>query len=331
MPEACLGIDRSGRIRFLNQAAQRFLNVEPKAVLDKELWNVLPVSDFSRFLGSVVKSSHDQLREQFVLLPPDRAFLAQVVPVKSEDERLQGWCALLRDQSDVKKIERGLDQLFADVHQQIKLPLAAIKGYVETLLEGAYLNQDVTRRFLQVINEETNRLVRILLTLETNKPGAALAQMKESCDLLELLRQCAGMFSQRAAEKGIELTCELPSFLPPYSIQIDDFRGAVVNLIDNAIKCTALKGEGKVVLRATIRKKSVQIEVEDNGVGIAPEEQERIFERFYRVQLGPASELGGTGLGLSVAREAIEREGGSLEAASQPGRGACFTIQLPLR
>ena len=282
-------------------------------------------------LGNVVKSSTDTMREQFVLLPPDRAYLAQVVPVKSADDRLQGWCALLRDQTAVKKIEQGLDQLFADVHQQIKLPLAAIKGYVETLLEGAYMNQDVTKRFLQVINEETNRLVRILLSLETAKPGAALETPRESVDLVELLKQCAGMFSQRATEKGIELVCELPAWMPPLQLQGEDFRGAIVNLLDNAIKCTALKGEGRVTLRASMRKNQmVEVQVEDTGVGIAPDEKEKIFERFYRVQSGPAAELGGTGLGLSVARETVERHGGTLEATSRPGHGACFTILMPI-
>ena len=328
LPEACLGIDRSGRIRFINRPARQLLGVS-EDVLEQELWDALPLTDFSRLLGTSIKASVPQPVEQVVVFPPDRAFVLQLVPVDNDEGRLQGWVALLRDMSAVKKLEQGLEQLVTDVNQQLKKPVTAIKGFVETLLEGAYTNAEVTKRFLQVINEETNRLARLIVTLEEASAQKAPEAKPVPTDLVPLLRSCVAMFSQVAAEKNLKLETDLPANLPPVQLVSDDFRRAVINLLDNAIKVTGLKGSGKVVLSAGPRRNYVEIHVADTGVGIDPEELDSIFERFTRVKHGPAAELGGTGLGLSVARDVVQRFGGTLTVKSEVGSGSTFTIQLP--
>ena len=306
------------------------LGVKADAVLEKELWEVLPINDFTRNLSQAVKASEPEESEQVVVFPPDRVYVAQMIPVESPDGRNSGVVAYLRDMTAVQKIERGLDQFLTDVNAQLKLPLTAIKGYVETLLEGAYQNQEVTKRFLQVINEETNRLTRLVVSLEEAATGPGSEPQKAPTDLLVIIREVAGMFNQVATEKNLALQLALPTSLPSLSVAGEGMRRVLVNLIDNAVKCTGLKGYGWVKVTVRETPTDVEIVVADSGVGIDPDEQEKIFERFYRVTAGPAAELGGTGLGLAVAQEIVEQHGGSVCVTSQVGEGAAFTVRLPI-
>lgn len=332
LPDACLGVDRSGRVRFVNQRALTLLGSGVTAEwVDQSIWDVLPVSDFLKLLGQTVKSSVDTPVEQVVVIPPQSLCLCQLAPVHNDENRLQGWVAYLRDMTPVQQIEKGLDEFLRDVGQQLRTPLTAIKGYVETLLEGAYQSPEVTRRFLQVINEETNRLTRLVLSLdEAASPAAAPAQPVH-VDLVPLLRRAATMFEAVAREKNLALVCDLPDRLPPVEIREDEIHKVVVNLLDNAIKCTGLKGHGQVTLRAEARRSGLEIHVVDTGVGISTADLGKVFDKFYRVQDGPASELGGTGLGLAVSKQVMEEHHGQLEVRSEVGQGATFTARLPFK
>ncbi len=332
LPDSCLGVDRSGRVRFVNQRALKLLSADPKAEwVDQTIWDVLPTSDFLKLLGQTVKSSVDTPVEQVVLIPPQSLCLCQLSPVHNEENRLQGWVAYLRDMTPVQQIEKGLDDLLRDVNQQLRTPITAIKGYVETLLEGAYQSPEVTKRFLQVINEETNRVTRLVLSLEeAANPNAKPADPVE-LDLIPMLRRAATMFEGVAREKNLALACDLPDRLPAVEVREDEIHKVVVNLLDNAVKCTGLKGHGQVKLQAEARRTGLEIHVIDNGVGIAEHEQAKVFEKFYRVQDGPASELGGTGLGLAVSRQIVEEHGGQLEVRSTVGQGSTFTVRIPFK
>jgi len=332
LPDACLGVDRSGRVRFVNHKALKLLAPSPQAEwVDQTIWDVLPTSDFLKLLGQTVKSSVDTAVEQVVLIPPQFLCLCQLSPVHNEENRLQGWVAYLRDMTPVQTIEKGLDDLLRDVNRQLRTPLTAIKGYVETLLEGAYQSPEVTRRFLQVINEETNRVTRLVLSLEeAANPNAKPAEPIQ-VDLVPLLRRAATMFEGVAREKNLALVCELPERLPPVDIREDEIHKVIVNLLDNAIKCTGLRGFGQVKVEAEARRTGLEIHVSDTGVGIAAHELTKIFERFYRVQEGPAAELGGTGLGLAVSRQIVEEHHGQLEVRSEVGQGSTFTVRLPFK
>ncbi|MBX3168545.1 MAG: PAS domain-containing protein [Candidatus Eremiobacteraeota bacterium] len=332
LPDACLGVDRSGRIRFVNHKALQLLAPNPQAEwVDQSIWDVLPTSDFLKLLGQTVKSSVDTAVEQVVLIPPQSLCLCQLSPVHNEENRLQGWVAYLRDMTPVQQIEKGLDDLLRDVNQQLRTPITAIKGYVETLLEGAYQSPEVTRRFLQVINEETNRVTRLVLSLEEAANPNAKPADPTQLDLTPMLRRAATMFEGVAREKNLLLVCDLPERLPAVEVREDEIHKVVVNLLDNAVKCTGLKGHGQVKLQAEARRAGLEIHVSDTGVGIAEHELPKIFEKFYRVQDGPAAELGGTGLGLAVSKQITEEHGGQLEVRSQVTQGSTFTIRLPFK
>lgn len=332
LPDSCLGVDRSGRVRFVNHKALKLLAPDPKAEwVDQSIWDVLPTSDFLKLLGQTVKSSVDTAVEQVVLIPPQSLCLCQLSPVHNEENRLQGWVAYLRDMTPVQQIEKGLDDLLRDVNQQLRTPITAIKGYVETLLEGAYQSPEVTKRFLQVINEETNRVTRLVLSLEEAANPNAKPVEPVQLDLTPMLRRAATMFEGVAREKNLLLVCDLPERLPAVEVREEEIHKVVVNLLDNAVKCTGLKGHGQVKLQAEARRAGLEIHVSDTGVGIAEHELPKIFEKFYRVQDGPAAELGGTGLGLAVSKQITEEHGGTLEVRSEVAQGTTFTIRLPFK
>jgi two-component system, OmpR family, phosphate regulon sensor histidine kinase PhoR len=330
LPEASLGIDRSGRIRFLNRAAGSLLEVDSEAVLDQEVWEALPVTEFSRYLGQLVKSGANTRREQIFGFSEGHVCAVQVVPVDSDDGRLQGWVLYLRDMTAVQKIEKGLEQFLTDINRELKLPLTSIKGYVETLLEGAYQSPEVTKRFLQIINEETNRLARLVISLEeASTPKAAQEPLWET-SLTDMLKEVAAVFGASAAEKGIDLIVELPGFVPKFPLRAGTLRKALTNLVDNALKSCGLHESGQVKIELELRRDCTLIHIKDNGVGIAPEFHSQIFEKFFRVKTGPLAELGGTGLGLAVAREAVQDNQGTLTLQSDINQGAVFTITLPV-
>lgn len=266
-----------------------------------------------------------------MVFPGDRVYAVHLEPVRTDRGRNLGAIAILRDMAGVQQIEQSLDQVLADVTRRISVPLTSIKGFVETLLEGPWQDPEITRRFLQIINEETNRLVRLVMSLEESAhAGEERPLRRERARLEPLVEAAAAMFAEVAGQKNVEIEVDLEPDLPWVEIDADRLRRALVNLVDNAVKYTGLKGRGHVRLRAARRKGEVEVAVTDDGVGIPPQERERIFERFYRVAEGPAAGLGGTGLGLSVAREIVDAHGGRIEVDSRPDQGSTFTIHLPV-
>jgi two-component system phosphate regulon sensor histidine kinase PhoR len=331
LSDPCLGIDRSGDLRLFNRLAGRLFGLKPKEVIGRNVLEALPLNDFTRAFIGLVKSSDPVPSEQVMVFPENRLFAVQMTPVRTSRGRNLGAIAVLRDMAGVQKIERGLDQIIEDMIQRISVPLTSIKGFVETLLEGSYRDQEITHRFLQIINEETNRLVRLVMSLEeTAHSGEAPTVFRSRGRLEPIVEAALEMFRPAAANKGVDLQIEQGEDLPWVSLDFDLLQRALVNLVDNAVRFTGLRGEGKVLVRTAFQDREVLVVVQDDGVGITPEDLPRIFERFYRTLDGPGAELGGTGLGLSVALEIVEAHGGRIEVQSTPGEGTTFTVRLPV-
>lgn len=328
LSDPALGVDKSSRIRFLNPKAAELFQADPKKAIDAKLWDVLPINDFTRSLSSLVNESDPEPKEQVVVFPGDRLFVAQFIPVYSEN-RCTGVVCTLKDMAGVQKIEKSLEQFVTDVTRQLKVPLTAIKGFAETLLEGAYQNAEITRHFLQVINEETNRLARLVLSLEgAAQPDQTPRLNKRPLPLVSLVEGSLALFKESADEKNLVLTHEIPADLPLVEVDPEQMRRVMDNLVDNALKFTGLMGEGSVKVVASSERGEVLVSVVDTGVGIEPPEHSRIFDQFYRVDHGPASTLGGTGLGLSVAKTVVEAHGGRIGVESELGAGATFWFRL---
>jgi two-component system phosphate regulon sensor histidine kinase PhoR len=242
---------------------------------------------------------------------------------------LPGVVVVLRDVSEVKRLEQMRQQFIANVSHELKTPLSSIKAYAETLLGGALKDPVHAQRFLERIDEQANRLHQLIMDM------LSLARIESSQAPLELAIVPLGRVVQRtladherqAASKQVTLENRFAD--APILVRADEeaLRQILNNLIDNAVKYTPVGGCVSVAGR--VDGGVVLCEVTDTGPGIAAEHHGRLFERFYRVDKARSRELGGTGLGLAIVKHLTQAMGGSVEISSQVGQGSTFTVRLP--
>lgn len=240
-----------------------------------------------------------------------------------------GVMLVLHDLSELRRLENLRRELVANVSHELKTPLAAIKAYAETLRLGAVNDPDNNLAFVRRIEEQADRLHELILDI---LQIARLEQGQETFDigpvsLAEVVDDTVQQFANTAAAKQIELRAELPTGGLVALADDEGVRTILSNLIDNALKYTP--SGGRVTIRGTGADEMVVLEIADTGIGIASQDQARIFERFYRVDKARSRELGGTGLGLSIVKHLVQSFGGTVSVTSQPGQGSTFRIELP--
>lgn len=240
-----------------------------------------------------------------------------------------GAVAVLRDVSAQKAMQRRNAQFVSDVSHEMKTPLAGIKAYIELLLDGDAETPEMQEEFLTVISSQANRLQRLvdnLLNLARIEAGVVNVS-KQSQSLNELLEEAFRVVQPAADAKHITLSLDLSPMYLGVLIDRDMILQAAINLLSNAIKYTP--DRGKVVLRSRLVGSDVRFEVEDTGVGLSPEDCQKVFEKFYRVQkdkdMAP-----GTGLGLPLVKHIVEDvHSGRIIVESTPGAGSIFSVALP--
>lgn len=231
--------------------------------------------------------------------------------------------------NDLKKVDKRRAEFVANVSHELKTPLTSIKGFVETLEEGALDDKENARRFLAIIKKHAEGLSNItddLLKLSELESGKDRID-KNRFDLKELINDVALRYGHMIIEKHIKLTKDYngDSFIINADRQKID--QVLVNILDNSMKYTVEGGSINVYVYE--KKDHFLIEVEDNGIGIPEEHLDRIFERFYRVDKARSRKLGGTGLGLSIVKHAVLLHGGSVYIGSRESKGTKVTVTLP--
>lgn len=217
----------------------------------------------------------------------------------------------------------------ANVSHELRTPLTCIKGYTETLLEGAMEDPELTKRWLSTIYTETQRLERLikdLLDISMMEADQVDLNMVP-CDLKEILSHTVSVLKPRAQDNDMVIHAKLPEESPPWKLDHDRISQVLLNLIDNAIKYSEPKTN--VYVRLYFSAERATIEIQDEGQGIPETELPRIFERFYRVEKARATRFGGRGLGLSIAKHLVDAHGGDLTVESKFGEGSKFTMTLP--
>ena len=241
----------------------------------------------------------------------------------------RGTILVFHDLTRLKQLERTRQEFVANVSHELRTPLSLIKGYVETLLDGAKDNPEVETKFLQTISRNSERLqflIEDLLTISELESGRVQMNLQRT-DLRPLADKVISDLSARARAKNVSLSNALPETVVVQA-DADRLQQVFGNLVDNAIKYG--RNEGTIVIAGQPGDGGMfEVRVQDDGPGIPAESQERVFERFYRVDKARSREQGGTGLGLSIVKHIIQGHGGKVWLKSEVGKGATFYFTLP--
>ena len=320
--EGVVAVDQVGRTIQMNGAAARFLHANVRTDLGVPFDEVCGNREIADLVRLALTTRRFQKRES---IDTDVVLDCYAGPLSEG----AGVVLVLHDITEVRRLEAVRRDFVANVSHELKTPLTAIKGYVETLLEGGLDDRENNLRFLRKIETHANRLTALitdLLSLSRIESGEAVSK-REAVDVAEVLATSMTRLSPQAEKKGIRfgsrvIETDLKILGDPEALnQIFD------NLIDNGIKYT--EPGGKVEISLFREDGRVIFEVQDSGVGIPDEDLPRIFERFYRVDKARSRELGGTGLGLSIVRHLTHALSGEVRVRSKPGSGSTFTVTLP--
>jgi two-component system phosphate regulon sensor histidine kinase PhoR len=254
-----------------------------------------------------------------------------ITPVRGYADTDEKTMLVFHDVTRLKKLERMRVDFVANVTHEIKTPLTAILGFVETLREGTIEDPETAKKFLSIITrhaERLNRLVEDLLTIS----NAELGEMHfsfESVALSGIAQSVLHMMQPKAGEKKIKVTSEIPEDLPLVRADRDRLSQILINVLDNAVKFTPVGGQ-VTVTASPAEGSEVIVRIIDTGIGVPQDEISRLGERFYRVDKTRSRELGGTGLGLSIVKHLVTAHKGRMEIESQLGRGTTVTLYFPI-
>ncbi|MFH2046737.1 MAG: ATP-binding protein [Pseudomonadota bacterium] len=330
MVEGVVAVDKEERIISVNQAAAKIFESSTEELQGRLIQEVIRNRDLQGFVKKALLNEARVEQDIFFYKNGERIINAYCNPLQDIDGKQIGTLVVVYDVTHLRRLENIRKDFVANVSHEIKTPLTAIKGFVETLQQGAFDNPEESRRFLQIISKHVKRLNSIvddLLSLSRLEQKDKQLQLKlETIQIRHILISAIQLCQPKADDKHIiiDLDCkeELTAKLDP-----NLFEEVFVNLIDNAIKYSP---EGKIVKITTEEKDSnIAIHFMDQGVGIDKQYLDRLFERFYRVDAARSRNLGGTGLGLAIVKHILQLHGGHIIVESTPGAGSTFSIFLP--
>jgi two-component system, OmpR family, phosphate regulon sensor histidine kinase PhoR len=329
--EAIIVTNDAGEVVLVNPAASRLFPIE--GAMNRAM-PVRQITDRTmRDLFERIQANGNRLfREELTAMTSkgERVLKVSAVPVMQGD-RCNGTVLVINDITRLRNLERMRRDFVSSVSHELRTPLASIKGYTETLLEGAMNDPDHAAAFLRIILQESEQLTALvndvldLSRIESGKIVYTFAPV----DVKPQIERTVAMFVPAAQKKGVRIELAVPEGLPPVMADSGYFDVVMRNLVDNAVKYVDEKS-GLVRIRAFGNPGSVSIEVEDNGIGIPQADLDRVFERFYRVDKARSRELGGTGLGLSIVKHIVLAHKGDIQVRSRVNMGSVFTVTLPV-
>lgn len=330
MANGVIAMDPWGRVILVNPVVEKLLGITQEASRGKNILRIIHNNELERMINHALETGQPIDKMVEIHAPEPLIFYISVTPLKNGDAEHAGLVAVFKDITERKRVEEMRSDFVANVSHELRTPLTSIRGFAETLLDGAMEDPKVARSFLEIINTETERLSRLideLLNLSKIEDKKTVPNW-QTLEISDLINRAVAILKPSALEKEITIDVDAPEPLPLFEGDADMLCQVLINLIDNSISYTQAGGE--IRIRASAGPHELKVDVQDNGIGIPQESLHRVFERFYRVDKARSREQGGTGLGLSIVKHIIDAHHGSVQVESTVGVGSTFSFVLPL-
>jgi len=331
MVEAVIAIEGQKRIMSINKAAATLLDVDADWARGRSIEEVSRTPGLHRFVERAL-ASNEPVEEDLTFHGPEPRYLqAHGSPVHDSDGHRIGAVVVLNDITRMRRLETVRRDFVANVSHELKTPITSIKGFLDTLREGAISDPHNAKRFVEIAARQADRLSAIIddllvlsrLEQETDERSFA----REPARIVALLRDAVDVCSAKAEAKNVRFQVRCDETLQA-TVNAPLLEQAIVNLVDNAIKYSDTGDH--VEIRAHRTDGHLEVLVRDHGCGIDATHLPRLFERFYRIDKARSRKLGGTGLGLAIVKHIAQAHGGSATVESSPGRGTTFRLSLPV-
>jgi two-component system phosphate regulon sensor histidine kinase PhoR len=330
MTEGVIAISPEEKIISVNRSAAQMFHREPAELLNRSVQETIRNPDFQRFVRITILDENTHEEDIFFHLKEESLLNIRSAPLKNAAGERIGILIILNDVTRLRHLENMRRDFAANVSHEIKTPLTAIKGFTETLKSGALHRPEEAARFVEIIENHTNRLIAIiedlmkLSIIEQSSDNKTI--MLQDCRIFPILSAAIKICRPKADEKGIRILCTCDETLTA-KLNAALIEQAFVNLLDNAIKYSE---PGSIIeIEATKSYSEIIITFQDHGIGIGQEHLSRLFERFYRVDASRSRKMGGTGLGLAIVKHIVIANAGNISVKSSPGEGSSFVIHLP--
>ncbi|PHA00433.1 cell wall metabolism sensor histidine kinase WalK [Bacillus pseudomycoides] len=327
MTDGVIATDRKGDIILLNDPAEKMLNVSRETALDQSILEILGIQE--EYTLDNLYEEPDSVILDFSTRDEPYILRASFSVVQKETGKVNGLIAVLYDVTEQERIDRERREFVANVSHELRTPLTTMRSYLEALGEGAWQDENIAPQFLQVTQEETERMIRLVnALLQLSKlDSTEYRLMKEWVDFTQFFSNIIDRF-EMSKEQNVSFNRSFSKKSRFIEIDEDKVTQVLYNIISNALKYSP-EG-GTVTYRLREREDMLEISISDQGMGIPKENVDKIFERFYRVDKARSRKLGGTGLGLAIAKEMIQAHGGSIWAKSEEGKGTTIYFTLPM-
>ncbi|EZP76441.1 PAS/PAC sensor signal transduction histidine kinase [Parageobacillus genomosp. 1] len=322
-------IDSRGYINLINRAFKESFHIQPADYLYRPYTEAFVHKEIVELVNDIfIKET--KIRKQLLLTIgiERKHFEVYGAPIIGTNDEWQGIVLVFHDITELKRLEQIRKDFVANVSHELKTPITSIKGFAETLLDGAMKDEQALQHFLSIILKESERLqtlVQELLDLSKIEQHGFHLQM-ETVDLAVALKETAAIFQSKAEEKGIHFYWHAPA-VAYIKGDVNRIKQIFINLITNALTYTPKGGKVEVVIEE--QAEEILLHVKDTGIGIEEKEIPRIFERFYRVDKARSRNSGGTGLGLAIVKHLVEAHHGYITVTSKVGHGTTFTVHFP--
>lgn len=330
--DGLIALDNNFNLILFNPAAEKIFGIEGQKIMGKNIFDVFLEDKTYKIFEGLTSNETIWEREMEIYNPEYRVLNVYANPIilNNDPTRKLGMVYLFQDVTKIKKLERVREDFVANVSHELKTPLTSIKGFIETLKDGAIEDEDVSYKFLDIIDVEVDRLNclvdDLLLLSEIENKNSNIVY--EHFNVEEIVNDLFRVLNKIAKERNIVLEKEIEENIPQLYGSYNHFRQMLMNLIDNGIKYTP--NGGKVKVSIFEKGKNLIVKVKDTGIGIDKKHQNRLFERFYRADKARSRQVGGTGLGLAIVKHIVLMFNGNIDLQSEPNKGSIFTIEIPL-